>query len=237
MEEKNVTKISLSTFFLILAIIAIVVMGVFIYKLNNDKTAEVQKSTELQAQVNILNGTVSDLQGKINNISETINSNNLTENVTARKSSISSSKTIEGTFVPNGDFYTDAGGYKFDKNGNVEAYGNFSQYGNYTINENTIKIVFTEEVEPQNFKRVKMQNTYEESLKIVDDNTLMTLNGTNFSYLRDVNPTYERILGTWIVKDSNSNNQYLKLNSDKTYNYELKNMAGTEMRSEGKYYI
>ena len=72
MEEKNVTKISLSTFFLILAIIAIIVMGVFIYKLNNDKTAEIQKSTDLQAQVNSLNGTVSDLQGKINSISETI---------------------------------------------------------------------------------------------------------------------------------------------------------------------
>lgn len=74
MEEKNVTKISLSTFFLILAIIAIIVMGVFIYKLNNDKTAEIQKSTELQAQVNILNGTVSDLQGKIESISNTLNS-------------------------------------------------------------------------------------------------------------------------------------------------------------------
>lgn len=80
MEEKNVTKISLSTFFLILAIIAIIVMGVFIYKLNNDKTAEVQKSTELQAQVNSLNGTVSDLQGKINNISNIAQSNENTNN-------------------------------------------------------------------------------------------------------------------------------------------------------------
>lgn len=74
MEEKKATKISLSTFFLILAIIAIIVMGIFIYKLNNDKTIEIQKSTELQAQVNSLNGTVSDLQGKIDNISKTINS-------------------------------------------------------------------------------------------------------------------------------------------------------------------
>ena len=56
MKEKNFTKISLSTFFLILAIIAIIVMGIFIYKLNNDKTAEIQKSTELQSQVNSLNG-------------------------------------------------------------------------------------------------------------------------------------------------------------------------------------
>jgi len=76
MEEKKTTSISLSTFFLILAIIAILVMGVFIYKLNNDKTAEIQKSNELQSQVNNLNGTVSDLQGKLDNISNTINSNN-----------------------------------------------------------------------------------------------------------------------------------------------------------------
>lgn len=74
MEEKNVTKISLSTFFLILAVIAIIVMGIFIYKLNNDKTAETQKSAELQAQVNRLNGTVGELQGKINTISDTVSS-------------------------------------------------------------------------------------------------------------------------------------------------------------------
>ena len=48
MEEKKVTKISLSTFFLILAIIAIIVMGIFIYKLSNDKTTESKKSAELQ---------------------------------------------------------------------------------------------------------------------------------------------------------------------------------------------
>ena len=80
MEEKNTSKISLSTVFLILAIIVILVMGIFIYKLNNDKTAEIKKSTDLQAQVNNLNGTISELQGKIDSISQTINSNNTTNN-------------------------------------------------------------------------------------------------------------------------------------------------------------
>ena len=80
MEEKNVKKIRLLTFFLILAIIVIIVMGVFIYKLNNDKTTEIQKSTELQSQVNSLNGNVSDLQGKIDSISKTIDSSNSTQN-------------------------------------------------------------------------------------------------------------------------------------------------------------
>ena len=99
MEEKNATKISLSTFFLILAIIAIIVMGIFIYKLNNDKTTEIQKSTELQAQVNSLNGTVSDLQGKIDNISKTINSNNSTN--TENKTNTSNNSMIKNNTANN----------------------------------------------------------------------------------------------------------------------------------------
>lgn len=98
MKEKEVTKINLSTFFLILAIIAIIVMGIFIYKLNNDKTTEIQKSTELQAQVNSLNGTVSDLQGKINSISETINANTSSENNNVTNNSITNSNnSLENT--------------------------------------------------------------------------------------------------------------------------------------------
>ena len=95
MEEKNVKKISLSSFFLILAIIVIIVMGLFIYKLNNDKTAETQKAAELQAQVNSLNGTVSDLQGKINSISETINGDNTTK--TTPSNSITQNETSNTT--------------------------------------------------------------------------------------------------------------------------------------------
>ena len=97
MEENKVTKISLSTFFLILAIIAIIVMGIFIYKLNNDKTTEIQKSTELQNQVNSLNGTVSNLQGKINNISETINSNTSTQNTSVTNTSSIDKSAIEAS--------------------------------------------------------------------------------------------------------------------------------------------
>ena len=56
-------------------------MGVFIYKLNNEKNIETQKSANLQAQVNSLNGTVSDLNGKINSISNTLNTTNNDNNV------------------------------------------------------------------------------------------------------------------------------------------------------------
>ena len=99
MEEKKVTKISLSTFFLILAIIAIIVMGIFIYKLNNDKTVEIQKSTELQAKVNSLNGTVSKLQKKINKASETVNAETPTQANSSNASTTNNSNKNNVTYT------------------------------------------------------------------------------------------------------------------------------------------
>ena len=99
MEEKKVTKISLSTFFLILAIIAIIVMGIFIYKLNNDKTVEIQKSTELQAKVNSLNGTVSNLQEKINKLSETVNAGTPTQENSSNASTTNNSNKNNVTYT------------------------------------------------------------------------------------------------------------------------------------------
>ena len=97
MEEKKVTKISLSTFFLILAVIVIFIMGYFIYKFYNEKATESKKSIELQAQVNSLNGTVGELQGKIDNISSTINSNSKIENTTSNDKTISNGATDNET--------------------------------------------------------------------------------------------------------------------------------------------
>lgn len=90
MEEKKVIKISLSTFFLILAIIVILVMGILLFKIYNEKTEEIKKSSELQTQVNSLNETVSNLQGKINTISNTINTSENTINNDPQKNTVSS---------------------------------------------------------------------------------------------------------------------------------------------------
>ena len=60
MEEKKVIKVSLSTFFLIVAIIAIGVMGYFIYKLNDDKTKETEQVSELSNRVALLENTKSE---------------------------------------------------------------------------------------------------------------------------------------------------------------------------------
>ena len=73
MKEKKVTKISLSTLFLILAVIIIVIMTYFIYKLYNEKTIESKKVVDLNNQVINLESSVNNLQEKINSISNTIN--------------------------------------------------------------------------------------------------------------------------------------------------------------------
>ena len=72
MGEKKVTKISLSTFLLLISIITIIIMGIFMYKLSNDKSTEIQKSTELQAQINSSNKTIKELQDKMDKESENV---------------------------------------------------------------------------------------------------------------------------------------------------------------------
>lgn len=76
MEEKQGIKISLSTFFLILSILVIIVMTYYIYKLNNDKKLANDKVIELNNQVNGLESTVNNLQGTISDISNTITNAN-----------------------------------------------------------------------------------------------------------------------------------------------------------------
>lgn len=87
MEENKVTKISLSTFLVILSLIVIIIMAIFMYKFYNEKTEATKKSADLQTQVNILNETVSNLQGKINSISETIYPNKSDKNITTTNDS------------------------------------------------------------------------------------------------------------------------------------------------------
>lgn len=90
MENKKGITISLSTFFLILAIIVIIIMGLFIYKLNNEKIEETKKSAELQTQIDSLNRVANDLQNTIDSMSK--NSEN---NVTTQTPSQNSTENIK----------------------------------------------------------------------------------------------------------------------------------------------
>ena len=186
MEEKN-KKISISTILLIIAIIAMIVMGVLIYKINNDKKAEVQKSTELQGQVADLNNTLSELQGKINTISETINNN--TSNEIQNNSNTSSNENskdngeveniiLNGTYaVPNSDV-----GFSFSKSGKATldtnmaiAHGTYKTTGKGSVEAHfTQREVFNDETSEKTITEV---DEYEHF--IVDDNKNVFLINSN----------------------------------------------------------
>ena len=79
MSEKAPIKISLSTFFLVIAILVIIVMGVYLYiqKTNSDKTI-----AELENSNASLETTIDNLQNKIDTIANTIDSD--TSNATTQ---------------------------------------------------------------------------------------------------------------------------------------------------------
>lgn len=76
MEEKKSVKISLSTLFLILALIVIAFMALYIY---TEKTNANKEIETLEANAVEMKNTIKDLQDKIDTISNTINSNNSNE--------------------------------------------------------------------------------------------------------------------------------------------------------------
>jgi len=197
-EEKKVTKISLSTFFLILSLIAIILMGIFMYKFYNEKIEATKKSAELQTQVNRLNETVSNLQGKINSISETINDNSSNENTSSAKE-----YQISGTYYQK-NAQGDEANYTFSSNNKVTYGALWTCSGTYTISNNTIKISFTSAVDPDgnkaNVKDYGVKDSVE--LTIIDDNNLTdNSDGVIYSKKLDTNSanitTNYQITGTY----------------------------------------
>lgn len=75
--EKNTITISLKTVFLIVALIIIVIMGVFIYKLHEEKAETDEKVSNLEAKVNELSMQKSNIN---NTTTTTVESTNTTKN-------------------------------------------------------------------------------------------------------------------------------------------------------------
>lgn len=88
MEEKKSSKSSILVVILGIALIAIIIMGVFIYKLTNERNIEIQRATDLQAEANDLNNTVSELQAKIDKVSEAIGSDTSKDNTSDSKNEV-----------------------------------------------------------------------------------------------------------------------------------------------------
>lgn len=185
MEEKKVIKINLSTFLLLLAIVAIIVMGIFIYKLNNAKTIEIQKSTELQEQVNSLNKTISNLQEIINSISATISSTNEVSNSIVKENDIKDI-ILDGKYAYAG--YIGDISWDFSKDGKAAFGGNmFVNQGTYkTIKENYIEIHYTK-------SKTWDDETGDVTIDTIDKYEYISIDNKNNIYLIDSNGKKEKI--------------------------------------------
>ena len=79
--DKNNSKVNIIlVILLILAIIAICAMVSFIYKLSNEKQVAINEANKLNTEINNLKDTNNELQEKIDNVSNVINSNKTQEN-------------------------------------------------------------------------------------------------------------------------------------------------------------
>lgn len=91
MEEKKTIKISITTLFLILAIVAIIVMGVFILKINKQQEEQIESNKELKEEINKLK-TDNNVENNTNNETENNTTNNSTTESLANTASFTDSE-------------------------------------------------------------------------------------------------------------------------------------------------
>lgn len=97
MEEKKSVKVSLSTVFLILAIIVIIIMGYFIYNLSTKNKTSEEEVNALNSKVSNLENSIRNYQEKIDSISNTLNSNTTATNNTSNNSNTNTSTNNSST--------------------------------------------------------------------------------------------------------------------------------------------
>ena len=97
MEKKNTVKIGLLTFFLLLSLIVIFVMGYFIYRIDTEKQNKDKELENLNYKIEELDNKVKNFEEKKNIASNTINSSNTVNSSNA----INSSNTINSSNATN----------------------------------------------------------------------------------------------------------------------------------------
>ena len=207
MEEKKQIKVSMSGFFLAIAIIIIAVMGYFIYKISTEKKEKENQVASLNNEISSLQSSSRELQGKIDNIANTISN---TTNTVEKKLT-----AIEGTFEPQLEEAGDPPSYIFKKDGTVELAGNYSSTGTYTINGDEINIVYTKITGPDLDENINKND----KVKIIDENTLksgdMIYKKETKSNKQDISSNIKsKIIGTWKVeKVENAKGSEIELSS------------------------
>jgi len=183
MEEKKSNGISVSAFFLIIAIIVIVAMGYFIYKFYNDKTNETKRADDLQGQVDRLNGKIQELNIENNNIKEEkedlLKSTNSNENISDETVFEDIPEDLDGMFF-NGENGKNSEIYTFSKSDKQVNYQNEMTfyYGTYSISENKVIIDLTRKIEygTSNYENINETRV----LEFVSNNILQDEDNTRY---------------------------------------------------------
>ena len=237
MEEKKTTKISLSTFFLILAIIAICVMGYFIYKLNDDKTKATEQVSDLNNRVTLLESSNNDTQETIiekTNTNTEIEKNN-SESVVDNTTSAYSYENISGYFTFNEKIPVNYGTYTSDTEAHKYLYlyengmyfydsglgtANSVEYGNYVIKDNNIILhQWFAETSYKDGKGLYLNK----DIHISDAGYKFTINSldnisSELGFTNYPNVVMKRETNSELVKDA-TNKYEERLKKDKLYNY------------------
>ncbi len=140
-------KVNISNFFLILAIVVIIIMGFVIYKLYNDSQASNLRVEALKEELSISENTIKDLQNKVNNLQGTIDNVSKALNPDASNSeekNISSLKV--GNYTVNEVKEDEAGisneecGVKLKENNDFEIYMGWGTWhtGKYEIKDGNL---------------------------------------------------------------------------------------------------
>lgn len=229
MEKKEPIKVSLSLFFLIIAIIVICVMGFFIYKLNEDKNIVNNKNNELNNQIKLL-------ETNNNSLTKT-NENNSNDNKTLAENKNNEKYTYEnisGYFTFNEKIPVDYGTYTSDTEAHRYLYlyengmyfyesglgsTNSIECGNYIIKDNNIIL-----------NRWFGETSYKNGKGLYLNEDINTLNGYKFTInsLNDISPelgftNYPNVVmkrenNSELVKNA-ANKYEEKLKHDTLYNY------------------
>lgn len=129
MKEKKPIKISLSTFFLIIAIIVITVMGYFLYIANTKTNDMISKEKELNAKIAKLeNEIITSTQTQINATKINADNENASSNEAIKNLSYS---TLSGIYI--GDAKVEPG---TTPDGNSEVYLYLYEDGGFIYNNN-----------------------------------------------------------------------------------------------------
>ncbi len=150
MKEKETLKIGLSTFFLILAIIVIIIMAFFIFKLYNENSIVKNDVTQLNNEIrNLKENTIGNLQSSTHNISNSNDLTNTTMNTLKDSTSTKNNNNIKlkmGTYTVN-EIQSDENGVSNEECGvEIKENNEFKIYmgwgtwhsGKYEITDNSL---------------------------------------------------------------------------------------------------